>query len=60
MEIVEKFRNNKKTAQISRVLNSKGQVRFLALTNDGTQLLTNKTFLRKYAARSITKQYLNS
>ena len=58
MTTVAKFRKNTKTAQISKVLNQKGQVRFVAMSEG--KLLINKMFVRMYSAKDIVTQYLHA
>ena len=60
IQIVAKFSRKDKAAQIGKVLNKKGQSRFVALTENGTILLCNSVFNKKYSAVSIARQYLNS
>lgn len=57
MIIVGKFSKGTKTAQIARVVNKKGQTRFIAI--DGEQLLSNQAFARMYNAKNIINQYFN-
>jgi hypothetical protein len=60
MTIVSKLSNSTRSlnGSVARVTNAKGQPRFIALSKN-EKMLVPTLFVRKYAAESIVRQYLN-